>query len=77
MRAETVKEVIGSLIDKAIETEKAMRGDLMLNGFQIIASFQGIDQTIGIKWLHNGSRYGTYATIGHHGIFYGVGPKEE
>lgn len=68
MRAETVKEAIGSLIDKAIEDEKAMGGDLILNGFQIIASFQGIDQTIGIKWFHNGCRYG---------IFYRVVLKEE
>lgn len=77
MRAETVKEAIGSLIDKAIEAEKAMRGDLMLNGFQIIASFQGVDQVIGIRWLHNGSRYGADVIVGHHGIFTRDGLKEE
>ena len=69
MRAETVKKEIGLLIDQAIEAEKAMGGDLMLNGFKIIASFQGIDQTICIKWLHNGSRNGYYETVGHNGIF--------
>ena len=76
-RAEVAKETAGKLIDMAVEHEKKLGGDLLLEAFQINADFRGVEMLMSIRWFHNDKKYGVIFRVGEMGIFNGLEKEEK